>query len=194
MIEKIETAILNKLQADAEKPGSILGLVEIERCPEDAASRLMNLSTGVVWIHYVDTKTTEPEGVYSAVQQDTVSFDLDIITRNLRSGTDAITVDSVGAYDVIDRVRDVLTGFRPVLGAKPMFMTNSGWTDAGQGFWHYTARFAVKLPYAAEHETEEPAVAKQVTWKHENGKQFTVPKEANDAAMESHATDEECRA
>lgn len=193
MIANIETAILNKLQADAEKPESILSMVEIELCPEDAASRLMNLSTGVVWIHYVDTKTTEPEGVYSAVQQDTVSFDLDIITRNLRSGCD-ITVDNVGAYDVIDRVRKVLTGFRPVLGAKPMYMTASGWTDAGQGFWHYTARFAVKLPYVEEQDAESdlqplPAVAKQVTWKHRTGKQFTVPKEANDAAMESHATD-----
>lgn len=177
MIEKIETAILNKLQADAAKADSVLSLVEIERCPEDATSKLMNMSTGVVWIHYVDTKTTEPEGIYSAVQQDTVSFDLDIITRNLRSGSDAITVDNVGAYDVIDRVRAVLTGFKPAVSAKPMYMTASGWTDAGQGFWHYTARFAVKLPYAAEDETEDPVIAKRITWQHRNGKQFSVPKE-----------------
>ena len=177
MITEIESAVLNVLKSDAGNPKSILGLVEIELCPEDATSRLMNLSTGVIWIHYVDTKTTEPEGVGSAVQYDTVSFDLDIITRNLRSGRD-LSVDNVGAYDVIDRVRKVLTGFKPVLSAKPMYMTNSGWTDAGQGFWHYTARFAVKVPYFAEKEEPVFPVAKKVTWQNvPNHRRFSIPKE-----------------
>lgn len=177
MIEKIETAILNALEADAQSEGSALAKIKVERCPEDAATRLMSTAAGSAWIHFAGIKAGDPQGVYSAVQDDVALFDLDIIMRNLRTGRKAIVTDRAGAYDVISRVRFVLTGLKPVLSAKPMYMTNCELTDAGSGFWHYTMRFAVRVPYFAEHEEAEPAIATQVTWQHRNGKQFTIPKE-----------------
>lgn len=167
MIEAIESAILEKLKADAAKPKSVLGKVEIELCPEDAASRLLDASTGSVWIHYVETTPDTPSGIYSAMQNDVVTFDLDVITRNLRSGRDAITVDDVGAYDIMSRVRFVLTGFKPVLSAKPMCLIKSGLTEAGSGFWHYTMRFAVRVPYTAAAGREDETVygiAREITF------------------------------
>lgn len=167
MIEAIETAILEKLKEDAKNKKSVLSMIEIERCPEDAASRLLDASTGSVWIHYAETAPSEPQGIYSAIQNDTLTFDLDVITRNLRSGREAITVDSIGAYDIMSRVRFVLTGFKPVLSAKPMCLIKSGLTEAGSGFWHYTMRFAVRVPYTAAAGREDETVygiAKEITF------------------------------
>ena len=178
MIEKIETKILEVLKADAEKEGSPLKTVTIERCPEDASSRLMSSIVGSVWIHFAGLKPSDPNGVLSATQDDELYFDLDIVMRNLRSGRDAMVADEVGAYDVMSRVRNDLTGFKPVLAAKPMCMTNCELTDAGQGFWSYTERFAVKVPYFAEKEEPVFPVAKKVTWQNvPNHRRFSIPKE-----------------
>ena len=167
MIETIETAILNALTADKAVTGSPLAKIQIERCPEDASARLMSSSVGSVWIHFAGIKTAEPKQVYSVVQDDLLYYDLDIIMRNLRAGRDAIVTDSAGAYDVMSRVRAVLSGLIPVTQAKPMYMTNCELTDAGQGFWYYTARFAVNVPYM-ETIKKEPykvwGVAKEITF------------------------------
>lgn len=178
MIEAIETAILEKLKEDAKNKKSVLSMIEIERCPEDATSRLLDASTGSVWIHYAETAPSEPQGIYSAMQNDTLTFDLDVITRNLRTGRDAITTDDVGAYAVMGRVRFVLTGFQPVKSAQPMYMAKAGLTTAGDGFWHYTMRFIVKVPYFAEKDEPEMPLAKKVTWQDKpDNKHFTIPPE-----------------
>lgn len=167
MIENIETKILETLEADSKKAKSPLEKIKIERCPEDAASRMMNAATGSVWIHFAGVKPSDPNGIYSAVQEDVLYFDIDIIMRNLRTGNTAIVTDRAGAYDVIDRVRAVLTGFKPALKAKPMWMTNCELTEAGRGFWYYTARFAVRVPYTAAAGREDETVygiAREITF------------------------------
>lgn len=165
MIEAIETAILEALKTDAQVTGSALEKIQIERCPEDASTRLMDSSTGSVWVHFAGIKTSDPKQVFSVVQNDILYYDLDIIMRNLRATRYAVVTD-VGAYDVIDRVRQVITGLIPVKAAKPIYMTNCELTEAGRGFWYYTARYAVEIPYMESVKKTPQAwgIAKKITF------------------------------
>lgn len=179
MIETIETAILEALRADAKREGSALEKIQIERCPEDASTRLMDSSTGSVWVHFAGIKTSEPKQVFSVVQDDILYYDLDIIMRNLRAPRHAVTT-GVGAYDVIDRVRQVISGLIPIKPAKPVYMVNCELTDAGRGFWYYTARFAVRVPYAESVKKEEPVwgVSKKITF--QDGRTVIVESKENE--------------
>ena len=154
MIRLIEDNILNALMAESQKAGSPLAVMQIERCPEDFNLRMVTSSYGAVWIHFGGIDSSEMRGAGGGIQDDIHYFDVYVITRSLRPGTDAAVTDEGTAYVIMPEIRKTLSGFRPAPGFKPMYMKKSELVGKTEEYWQYAMRFATKgRYYYEEHET-----------------------------------------
>lgn len=175
IIKQIEDAIIAALKAESFGDSSPLKVMQIERCPEDMKLRLMSSAVGAIWVHFSDLGSSDPHGVGGAIQDDSYSFDINILTRSLRDGQDS-DLDSGSAYSVMPKIREILTELKPTLGNTRMWLKKAKLVGVVDGVWQYGMRFQTTGRY--HHKNEEPifGIAREIEFS--NGERtITVPPE-----------------
>lgn len=136
MLETIEQSLLDQLE-----PLTKLGL-RVVGFPENPEELGRPISYGQVLIGFKRESLQPPShhnnGV-SIVQPRRVEWDVVLQIKNLRS--------HAGAYPVMDKIRDLLTGFRPPDTLRPLYETQADFVDLRDGIWTYNMTFAIDLIY-----------------------------------------------
>jgi len=135
-IKEIENSIIEKLSSDVTD-------LKIEGYPENPDTYRLNHPKGAVLAHYFGSDFGEPllgdEPESFIAQEEKELFVVTLSIRGLRSHQ--------GAYDYINRIKDVLTGYQPVnsLKCKKMYPKQIRFTSQADGVWVYKILFSVKL-------------------------------------------------
>lgn len=148
-IKQIEDATIAALKAESFKDSSPLKIMQIERCPEDMKLRLMSSAVGAIWVHFSGLGSSKPKNIGGSMQDDSYSFDINILTRSLRDSQDS-DLDSGSAYSVMPKIREVLTGLAPVLGFTQMWLKTAKLIGVVDGVWQYGMRFQTDGKYFYE--------------------------------------------
>jgi hypothetical protein len=133
MIQKIETAILERLKAKLPKQLLIDGF------PDDAkAYERLPWDRGVILVAYRSSDFGEPKPMGLIAQDRTFTFEVQVRTKNLRT--------LQGAYAYLDAVRAALTGYRP-LSADQLIPVSERFIEADDFVWTYALLFKCTAPY-----------------------------------------------
>jgi len=173
-IKTIENQLVNVLNAAKDLEGEVLAPMLIEACPEDFERRDLLSSVGSVWVHFSGKNSQDPEG-FSTVQEQSYSFDVHVFTRNLRPGYHATKGDEDGnAYDVMDTIESVLSGYVAATGLKPMYHKESKLVQSRDGVWQYGMRFITKGMFFKPATDTVLGISTKITFE-STGRTFTIP-------------------
>jgi len=126
-IKAIENQIIERLKAKIQE-------LHIEGFPEKPAEFKLIHPKGAILVHYQGSSYSEPKSLGCIFQTRKLEFSLTIVMRNLRSHE--------GAYDYIDKVRDILTGFKPE-NCEKMYPIKEDFLAEDNGIWQYGINFAM---------------------------------------------------
>lgn len=146
MIREIEEAIVARLAGSLEK-------LHVAAFPDRPDAFKMSNPNGAVLVAYGREVYSKPRDLSLVVQDRRIEWDISILTRNLRS--------HVGAYDVLDAVRMVLTGWR-ALGASKLMPVRAEFIDQSQGVWTHMLTMTHSIPTVECHEEEDLPALKRV--------------------------------
>lgn len=124
-IDFIEQKIVERLKQNIEN-------ILIQSYPEKPQEFVFTHPVGAVLIHYQGGTYKPTTSFSSLLQTKRLDFSLTIITRNLKNNN--------GAYELLDRVRKLLTGFE-VEGCTKLTPTKEGFLAETNGIWQYTINF-----------------------------------------------------
>jgi len=124
-ILSIENEIISKLQSNITD-------LKIEGFPEKPEEYQLLHPKGAILVSYTGSVFSEPDGFIDVAQVDTMEFALLLLIRGLR--------DKNGAYNYIDSIKNILTGFQPT-GCKKMYPTDIGFLKEENSVWYYTIGF-----------------------------------------------------
>ncbi|MFN8682779.1 Gp37 family protein [Paracoccus sp. P2] len=146
MIGEIEKAIVERLA------GRLTG-VKVEAFPDKPDTYTMHHPKGVVLVAFGRATYSAPKTIDLVVQERRIEWDITLLMRNLR--------DHAGAYDVLDAVRLVLTGWR-TSGAGKLMPVREEFLDQKQGVWTYVLTMAHTIPAVECAEEEDLPLLKRV--------------------------------
>lgn len=146
MIREIEASIVARLDAALDK-------LHVEAFPDKPESFKLTHPAGAVLVAYGREVYSKPRDIALVVQDRRIEWDISILTRNLRS--------HVGAYDVLDAVRMVLTGWRTE-GCSKLIPVRAEFIDQSQGVWTHMLTMSHSIPTVECHEEEDLPVLKRV--------------------------------
>lgn len=146
-IGEIEKAIIERLKAKIDN-------VQIEGFPEKGTEYPLLHHKGAILVVYAGANYSEPKTIEAVVQERKMQFDLYVLLRNLRFHE--------GAYEMLEKVRLALTGFRPK-GASKMYPVREAFVDYENGIWYYVISFVVNVPAIEELELDELPRLKKIT-------------------------------
>lgn len=126
MIKQIENQIIDRLKANIQE-------LHIEGFPEKPAEFKLIHPKGAILIHYQGSSYSEPKSLGCVYQQRKLEFSITVVMRNLRTHE--------GAYDYTDKVREILTGFKPE-NCEKMYPVKEDFMSEDNGIWQYGINFA----------------------------------------------------
>lgn len=136
-IETLENKIIEKLK-------SKLTDLLVDAFPEKPQDFVFTHPKGAVLVHYQGGNYGNAESVGAIFQNKKMEFAITLVTRSLRT-------KNSGAYELLDKVKSILTGFQ-IDGCSKMSPTKEGFLSENNGIWQYTINFELTTPSI---ETEE---------------------------------------
>lgn len=127
-IEKIESAIIEKLKSDIPD-------LSVEPFPDNVKDYELIHPKGAVLVSYEGSNYTNPRLEQQARM---IEFDVIVIVRNLRS--------HLGAYDTLERVRQSITNDFYVENLK-LYPLSEKFLFVEEDKWHYEMRFMLPSVY-----------------------------------------------
>lgn len=126
-IREIENSIIEKLKTSFTE-------VLVQGFPEKPSEFILLHPIGALLVHYQGSNYTNSESLGCIVQNNKKEFAITIVTRNLRNNQ--------GAYEFIDNVKSILSGFQPdecsqLMPTKDYFISENG------GIWQYGVNFTL---------------------------------------------------
>jgi hypothetical protein len=138
MLAEIEQAIVNQLLQPLQSDG-----VRVTGFPDNPNDLGRPVGIGQVLVGFKkESLSPVTSGVLTApiIQTHTFKFEVSLQLKNLRSHG--------GAYPLMDKIRSLLTGFKPLGEAsKPMYQSEGGFVDLKEGIWYYSMIFDVPATY-----------------------------------------------
>ncbi|WP_016949767.1 Gp37 family protein [Anabaena sp. PCC 7108] len=136
LIDEIEKAIIERLEPlKAEK-------LRIEGFPDNPAELGKPVVIGQILVGYRKESLSKPSTFVASapiIQDWTLSFELSLQLKNLRSHT--------GAYPIMGKIRNLLTGYKPPAIQKPLYQSEGGFVSIKEGVWYYSMIFSVSLQF-----------------------------------------------
>lgn len=135
-IKEIENSIIEKLNTNITD-------LKVEGYPESPDAYRLNHPKGAVLAHYFGSDFGEPllgdEPSDFVAQEEKELFVVTLSIRGLRTHQ--------GAYDYINGIKDILTGYQPIdsLKCKKMYPKQIRFISQMDGVWTYKILFSVKL-------------------------------------------------
>ena len=135
-IEEIENQIVERLKSKITD-------LYIASFPDKPQEYTFTHPKGAVLVHYQGGSYGNSQSLDVIFQQKKMEFALTLITRFLKTND--------GAYLLLEKVKQVLTGFK-MDGCSKMYPTKEGFLTENNGIWQYTINFELTTPSI---ETEE---------------------------------------
>lgn len=147
MIGEIEKAIVERLAAQ-------LAGVKVEAFPDKPDTYNMHHPKGAVLVAFGRSTYSQPRATDLVVQERRIEWDITLVMRNLR--------DHAGAYDVLDAVRLILTGWQPP-ACRKMMPVREQFLDQRQGVWTYVMTMACATTVVECAEEEDLPLLKRIS-------------------------------
>lgn len=135
-INEIENEIIDRIK-------SKINDLHIEGFPEKPSEFKLSHPTGAILVHYQGGSYSDSKSVGCIYQDKKLEFSITIVTRNLRSYK--------GSYFYLDKVRQILTGFRPI-GCTKLQPVKEDFISENNGIWQYAINFSLTTPTIEETE------------------------------------------
>ena len=121
MVDTIETAIIEKLEAD------IIDL-PVKGFPDSPSGfKQLPFTNGLILVAYRGSKLTAPTNKDVIIQERELDFSITLQIRNLRGHE--------GAYGYLEAIRKSLSGFSPLNDLKVMYLTEEDFLDFTDNIW-----------------------------------------------------------
>ena len=102
-INEIENEIIERIK-------SKIADLHIEGFPEKPSEFRLTHPTGAILVHYQGGSYSDSKSIGCIYQDKKLEFSITVVTRNLRNHN--------GSYFYLDKIRQILTGFRPLVCSK----------------------------------------------------------------------------
>ena len=135
-IEAIENQIVERLKSKITD-------LYIASFPDKPQEYTFTHPKGAILVHYQGGNYGNSQSLDVIFQQKKMEFALTLITRYLKTND--------GAYLLLEKVKQVLTGFK-MDGCSKMYPIKEGFLTENNGIWQYTINFELTTPSI---ETEE---------------------------------------
>lgn len=126
-IRTIENSIIDKLKTSFPE-------VLVEGFPEKPSEFILLHSIGALLVHYQGSSYTNSKSLGCIIQDNKKEFSVTIVTRNLRANQ--------GAYEYLDKVKSVLTGFQ-IDECTMLMPTKDFFISENSGIWQYGINFVL---------------------------------------------------
>jgi|SRR6478672_6692078 len=138
MIAEIETAIVERLTSLKDDQG-----LRVMAFPDKPDELGRAMPKGQVLVGFKRENLEPPAAARnlgtSTIQPWRLEFELSLQLKDLRS--------HAGAYEVIRKIRELLTGYHPAESDRCLYETNAEFVDLNEGIWFYAMTFAIDLVY-----------------------------------------------
>lgn len=135
-INEIENEIIDRIKIKIND-------LHIEGFPDKPSEFKLSHPTGAILVHYQGGSYSDSKSVGCIYQDKKLEFSITVVTRNLRSYK--------GSYFYLDKVRQILTGFRPI-GCTKMQPVKEDFISENNGIWQYAINFSLTTPTIEETE------------------------------------------
>lgn len=126
-IREIENSIITKLKTEFPE-------ILVEGFPDKPSEFILLHPIGALLIHYQGSNYSTTNALGFISQENKKGFSITVVTRNLRSNQ--------GAYEYIDKVKEVLTGYQINECSKLMPIRDNFISENG-GIWQYGIDFTL---------------------------------------------------
>lgn len=126
-IREIENSIIEKLKITFPE-------VLVQGFPDKPSEFILLHPIGALLVHYQGSNYTNSQSLGFVVQDNKKEFSVTVVTRNLRFNQ--------GAYEYIDSVKSVLTGFQPD-ECSQLMPTKDFFISENSGIWQYGVNFTL---------------------------------------------------
>lgn len=126
-IREIENSIITKLKTEFPE-------ILVEGFPDKPNEFILLHPIGALLIHYQGSNYSTTNAIGFISQENKKGFSITVVTRNLRSNQ--------GAYEYIDKVKEVLTGYQVEECSKLMPLRDNFISENG-GIWQYGIDFTL---------------------------------------------------
>jgi len=135
-INEIENQIIERIN-------SKINDLHIQGFPEKPSEFRLTHPKGAILVHYQGGNYSESKSLGYMVQDKKLEFSVTVVTKNLRSHE--------GSYFYLDKVRQILTGYRPDNCSK-MQPIKEDFLSEDNGIWQYSINFSLTTPTIKETE------------------------------------------
>lgn len=129
-IRETENEIISKLKT--EFPNLL-----VQGFPEKPSEFILLHPIGALLVHYQGSKYSNSNAINFISQNNQKEFSVTVVTRNLRSNE--------GAYEIIDKVKEVLTGYI-ILECSALMPIKDYFISEQTGIWQYGINFTLTTP------------------------------------------------
>ena len=126
-IRDIENAIIEKLK-------TVFPEVLVQGFPDKPAEFILLHPVGALLVHYQGSNYTSTDALGFISQENKKEFSITVVTRNLRKNE--------GAYEYIDKIKAVLTGFAAD-GCSKLSPSKDFFISEKAGIWQYGVNFTL---------------------------------------------------
>ena len=127
MITEIENQIITRIKENIPE-------LHVEGFPEKPSEFRLTHPKGAILVHYQSGNYSQSKSIGYIVQGKKLEFSITIVTKNLRSHE--------GAYFYLDKIRQILTGYRPDNCSK-MQPIKENFLMENNGIWQYAINFSL---------------------------------------------------
>lgn len=129
-IIQIENQIIERLKANIQD-------LHIEGFPEKPAEFRLIHPKGAILVHYQGGNYSESKSLDLIYQDKKLEFSITVVIKHLRI--------HYGAYELLEKIREVLTGFKPDNCSK-MYPSKEEFLLEDNGIWQYSINFITTTP------------------------------------------------
>lgn len=126
-IRDIENNIISKLKEEFPE-------LHVEGFPDKPSEFILLHALGALLVHYQGSNYAPTNSIGCITQENKKEFSITVVTRNLRSNN--------GAYEYIDKVKDVLTGYK-IDECSLLMPTKDNFISENGGIWQYAINFTL---------------------------------------------------
>lgn len=126
-IRDIENSIISQLKTSFPE-------LLVQGFPDEPAEFILLHPIGALLVHYQGSNYTSTNALGFVSQENKKEFSVTVVTRNLRFNE--------GAYEFIDRIKAVLTGFEPD-GCSKLMPSKDFFISENKGIWQYGVNFTL---------------------------------------------------
>lgn len=129
-VNHIEASIIEKLKEKITE-------LEVIGFPEKPSEYKLLHYKGAILVHYQGGNYSESKSLGYIFQDKKLEFSITVVMRHLRNHD--------GAYEYLDKVREILTGFIPENCTK-MYPVKEEFISENNGIWQYLINFVTTTP------------------------------------------------